>query len=456
MKLFILSAGFSLLIASAVVCAEEPAGTEPSLNEFRFSGDSALKERILILNDGRVVRGQLKSRADGYDVILPNGRLFIETHQVRFPAESMRDAYQKMRKSRPEATPNAHVELAEWCISHRLYGEARRELLDAMYLDPYRSDAKALLAEILKKTSAAGGSADAAVRSENSPPGSDSTPSTNKKTFPAPESASGKSETRSLGGLKRSVATQFVRQVQPILSSKCGGANCHGKDHTGFQLAAIRSGSTPAIAQRNLAAVMAQMDVNVPENSALLNALQAGHGGTETPIFRGRDGKMQMNVIRDWVQAAAADVNPELNSLESDADGSDAADRIEPAHLTNTQAAAKSGVKPAGFRKSESAQADQQQDQLLSSVVVSGDSSPSGASASGSSDRSGTDESGETGELHENTHHDAARREESDRRALSEVAVANRNDAFDPQVFNRKYHAAAMELGEHDPRKESR
>jgi hypothetical protein len=89
-------------------------------------------------------------------------------------------------------------------------------------------------------------------------------------------------------------------------------------------------------------------------------------------------------------------------------------------------------------------------------VVVSGDSSPSGASASGSSDRSGTDESGETGELPENTHHDAARREESDRRALSEVAVANRNDAFDPQVFNRKYHAAAMELGEHDPRKESR
>ena len=65
---------------------------------------------FIVLRTGRVVRGKLTPRQGGYDIKLPTGRMFVASDQVRFRASTMTDAYQRMRDSLPQLTPETHLE----------------------------------------------------------------------------------------------------------------------------------------------------------------------------------------------------------------------------------------------------------------------------------------------------------------------------------------------------------
>ncbi len=323
---------------------------------------------LLVLVDGKVLDGQFTPRPDGYDVRVAAGRMFIGSERVRFFASDLPDAYRRMRSSQAELTPEVHVELARWCLANKLRDEAHREVLDALHLDPNRTDAKRMLATLIQESGRSGGS------------GLTEYPSAGKSMAPSVDA-------RSLAGLSRSVAQDFTRRVQPLLMNKCANAGCHGGGtDSSFQLASAHRGSSPTIAERNLAAVLKQIDLAQPAKSPLLINVVGSHGNLNTPLFRGRLGAQQLDILRSWVSAAANDVSP--NAREENA-------VLEP------------------------------KIQLTSAVALQ--VAPSG----------GTRHLSPDGEI---AHGRQLSADETDPKFLAEAVRANAHDDFNPSVFNARFH----------------
>lgn len=356
-------------------------------------------QRVLVLVDGQLMENSFIPRPDGYDVQVPGGRLFVESSRVRFVAKNREDAYRQMRQSWQSLTPEIHMTLARWCLSNKLPTQARREVLDALQLDPNRQDAKKLLQTILHDQ-------DASI-SGTPATGVTQYPSLKLSALPLPES-------RSLAGLTRPVAQSFVRHVQPLLSNKCATAGCHGlKAESEFRLSSIRSGSQPLTAERNLAAILKQIDLTQPSRSPILTMTATTHGGMQEPAFRGRVGNQQQHMLRQWVLSVAMEIAPELNEEAGD-------DRKSNLQLVSAESEA----------RPQSEQVDTPEDDL--SKMMSGP--------------------------REAAHGVQRKTEESDQQFLKEANRANARDAFDPAVFNRMFHtqdaAEADATGDSDSREQ--
>lgn len=315
---------------------------------------------LLVLNTGRVVRGHIVPRTNGYDVTVPGGHLFIGSDQVRFRATDMEDAYQKMRDSFVVKTPQTHMRQARWCLDNKLLPQARREVLDALHLDPERLDAKRMLQSLT-----------AAERHIDSI-------KTQATTRPADHK---QVERRSLGGLPSNLAADFAARIQPLVSNKCGNTQCHGGDKSQFQIYNIRRGITAATSEQNLAAIMNQIDLRRPETSPLLQGSETPHGGQTRPLFQGQSGRKQLQALRSWVQEVARDSAP--GGMDDQAMEGPSVQQI-----SFTEVSTDAQTNPAGFAEDRNQEA-------------------------------------------------AARRRQ---RVLQEAKQYTRPDAFNPDLFNLKYH----------------
>lgn len=257
------------------------------------------RSQLLVLLSGRVVEGQLTPRQGGYDVALPAGRMFVPAEQIRFSADNLRDAYQQLRDSIVELTPNAHLDLARWCLTNRLPTYARREILDALHLDPYRDEARRMLEAVVREEQRAARSV------------TESTSSYDINDLQSPELLP---ERRSLGGLPRETARTFTRRIQPLIANKCGNARCHGADRHAFKVVLPRGGSTAYIAEQNLAAILNQLNFADPDQSALLTEVTGLHGGSRDLLFPGRVGGQQLDSLREWVRDVAAELAPAVTA----------------------------------------------------------------------------------------------------------------------------------------------
>ncbi|MFO1002542.1 MAG: hypothetical protein U0936_19600 [Planctomycetaceae bacterium] len=284
-----------ILLSGAIqaICIAQDSG--PELRATPNDNSSG----ILVLADGKVLDGRFLPRPDGYEVEVQGGRMFIESARVRFIARDFEDAYQRMRASFSELTPQSHMELARWCLNNKRTDLARREVLDALHKDPNRIDAQRLLQSLVQQSEQAPKSSRGSGLSEF--------PALARPAGPVPEA-------RSLAGLSRSVSQDYTRHIQRILMNNCASAGCHGvRTTSSFQLASSHRGTSVSIAERNLAAVMKQIDLSRPSSSPLLSVLEGNHANTSAPLFRGRSGAAQMKTLRDWVGAVSNDIAPELN-----------------------------------------------------------------------------------------------------------------------------------------------
>ncbi len=248
-------------------------------------------DRYVLLKSGRVMAGQVQQDAQGYLVTGRNGRLHAPYEHVQLVADSLHDIYRQQRDARKEpVTPESRIELARWCISYSLYDEARLELKFVLRSDANHVEARQMLkklAEVLKPD-----------RLEEPPP-----PSRTLDGYLVPEA-------ESLGSLSRETAATFTARVQPILVNKCGNARCHGVvSENSFRLVHVRSNlnSHRLHTERNLAAVSPYLDLQRPGESQLLTVPQGNHGGGSVAIFGGPGGERQLEIIREWVYAAARD-----------------------------------------------------------------------------------------------------------------------------------------------------
>lgn len=250
------------------------------------------ENRVLVLSNGRIAQGNIRQVTGGYSVEKPNGRMLIPYAHVKLIAVDMTDAYRKQRITMVNPSVNSHIALARWCLAYNLESEARKELYDALLLDPLRDDARQMLQRIEQRRN----------------------PEAPVDRPPAPTAVVKDSEfqpaaTTSLAGLSPDAASDFVRHVQPILVNKCGNGSCHSTHaENGFRLAHVRLGASShrGAVERNLAMTLQYVTQQNPDASPLLTIPRDRHEAGGTFVFRGSAGDEQFAVIRNWVKAVSA------------------------------------------------------------------------------------------------------------------------------------------------------
>ncbi len=400
-----------------------PTFLKAQTNSFESPGVRADMQQVLVLTSGKVITGKISARPDGYEIVVVAGRIFVPSDMVRFQADSVDDAYIKLRKSLPELTPNNHVELARWCEANKLYVQARRELLDALRLDPNRGEAKRMLQSLISQEERLGAAGIDGTLSTNQPTTSAAAEVSSGTLTLSAASTSDRTqavETRSLGGFSKPVARDFVQRVQPLLMNKCASGGCHGNGAGGFSVVSSRNGSTPVIAERNLAAVLKFVDLQNPRSSPILRAVAGSHGGSAGSVLSGRSGQLQMEQLRAWVTSAAAEISPQ--TAQSDDNFANAGTGFSGESFTSAPGSQDS---PRAFGEGSADLIDSADSGNVK--MLPGEGTPHGRRITMS---------------------------ESDARVLQEVAYMNRRDAFDPEIFNRKFHAG-QSLEINPSRKES-
>lgn len=258
------------------------------------------RERVLVLNSGRVMSGFASRNAGGWLVEQPNGRVQVPEDQVRVVGTSLIDTYRQQRDAVVEPTPASHVALAQWCISYRLHDEARDELRKCLKLDPEHSTARKLLRRL----------DDILDVAKVKPTTTERSPHRTADGFLTPDA-------ESLGGLSNESAINFTQRIQPLLMNKCGNASCHGtttppEKPDGFHLLPVRSGANAnrRYTERNLAEVMRYVDMQQPSLSPLMTLPQGAHGGT-AGVFSGTTGNAQIKMLRTWIKTVTEEKRAE-------------------------------------------------------------------------------------------------------------------------------------------------
>lgn len=246
-------------------------------------------EGVIVLDDGRVFSGTISNVAGGYRVDWNETYAIVPFAKVDVTAPTLNAAYIALRDRVLKPTAADHLQLAEWCLSNKLVGQARSEVTKALTLEPLRPEARVLMAQI-----------DELLNPE-------------KQKMQVPSQAAMtidgflREEQNRSSGMSRQAHQDFIRQLQPLLMNKCGNATCHGAAaQNSFQLQAIQRGTSGnrLQSQQNLDAVLKFVDRDQPGRSRLLltdPSLDAIH----RKVFLGSRGAIQYQLLANWVAAVA-------------------------------------------------------------------------------------------------------------------------------------------------------
>ena len=296
----------ALLLLSGTLCAQDNTSSRPA-----SAADA--QARILVLQDGGVLTGQITRAADWYIVSRAGGQMQIAESRVMLVCHSMEEAYEFRRRQLSGEKAEPHLWLAEWCLRYNLLAGAERELADARRLDSDHPRL-ALLERRLEKIKT-----QPMVRA-STPPASKAQPRIEKPTHPTLAVA---------GDLPNGVVENFTRKVQPVLVNTCATVGCHqvGSSHS-FQLdrAILRGESNRRTTMHNLQAALALVDREHPEQSPLLTIPRKTHGGMSGPVFGQRQDAAFKHIV-DWVALIATPAAPQ-QSPDQDAVVGDAKNAV--------------------------------------------------------------------------------------------------------------------------------
>jgi hypothetical protein len=291
-------------IAAAVLvtaCAASGPAQDP-LQGLLPPKDGPLRAKVLVLKTGQVIQGEVESRLGGYMVQLPAGSMVVPYDQVRTAAQSLQDAYVRLRNDLRNPNANDHLDLARWCQRVGLAGPAREEVVAALQLEPDRADARALLMQ-LEQTAPAAPSA----------PAGDGIVSGTRLTSAA-AMGGGRSDTPG-GRISGERVAEYIRQIQPLLVNSCATAACHGGQNAGtFHLRAVGRITRPD-SDANLATVLQFIDATVPDQSRLLTHPRQTNGPHAT-AFSGVKAREQLERLTLWVRLVAREL--QANGMPGD------------------------------------------------------------------------------------------------------------------------------------------
>jgi len=242
---------------------------------------SASGERqLLVLRNGEVLEGHVVRQNDCYLVEFPHGHVRLKLADVELVCKSLEEGYQQKRATIQIGNVHHHLQLAQWCLRHRLWGQAAAELADAAKAEPDNPLIGALRQRLEMAMSP-----------------------------PQPEKqavASGPTNEeldRMIRSLSPKAVEQFSQCIQPMLLNHCTSSGCHGPlQQDGFRLLRAGASKMPGrrATQRNLYNVLQYVDRQNPLASPLLTIPVAPHGNAQHPIF-GKQQAEQYNRLRQWV-----------------------------------------------------------------------------------------------------------------------------------------------------------
>jgi hypothetical protein len=253
---------------------------------------------VLLLRNGEVLSGTIAHTGDYYHVSLPRGEIRIKTSEVEKVAARLEDLYEEKRSRAVAGSLQDRLDLAEWCIEQKLIEPAAKELAAAAALDPFHPRITLFRRRL--------GLAD---RAEPPAP------------VPAHAIERGPSNDeldRLVRGLPSHAVETFTSTIQPLLVNNCTASGCHGPRSAGkLRLLRLSLAGPPKrrLTQRNLHSVWQVIDANQPEASPLLTQPIRPHGKAKGPIFSGHEAA-QYRQLMAWVYDVTRQHKSEIVSID--------------------------------------------------------------------------------------------------------------------------------------------
>ena len=250
---------------------------------------------VVLLDDAGVLEGTVSRDGKFYVVGRAGGQLQVATSRVQFIGRTLHDAYEFRRQQTVPTAAESHLTLADWCLRYKLVEEARTELELARL-----HDAEPRRLQLLERRLSA-----ATERRPHKQPAPSQVIQASAIVEQAPPAAP-------TPDLPNGAVEIFTRKVQPILVNNCTTSKCHQPNgQQAFQLnrASLRGEANRKTTMRNLAAALALVDRQHPEQSQLLTIPRQTHGGMHAPTFGPRQDQAFRH-LADWVALLAPPAPP--------------------------------------------------------------------------------------------------------------------------------------------------
>ncbi|HEY2893003.1 MAG TPA: hypothetical protein VGJ16_02275 [Pirellulales bacterium] len=249
------------------------------------------REGVVLLTNGEIIRGTITSAGDRYDVVGKDSEIRVKRSEVAVVCPDLDGCYQFKRQAIEQGRTLDHLELAEWCIKHQLIAHAEQEIEAARASDPSHPRIRLLEPRL-------------ALAKEKPP----SQPPDGGRA----RSASGEQLDGLVRNLPHGSVESFTNTIQPMLLNYCAKSGCHGPRGTAqFKLERITPNRLAGrhATQANLQAVLAVIDRSEVAASKVLTAPIRPHGSLKNPVFTDRE-QVQYKQLVQWVYLLAAEKKP--------------------------------------------------------------------------------------------------------------------------------------------------
>ena len=304
--------GCVLALCVAALRATEPPDRQSSIDGWpalAVAAASAERDHVLLLRDGRVFTGKVTPGKDFYRVHVAGGHVQIPVGDVDTTCNDLSEAYGMRRKRLPPNQGASHLDLAKWCLQHRLYRQAELELGLATRLEPHLPELPIVRRRLEWATKRPTPPSPNRPIAEASPGSTAEAPgATSNRGEPLPSDTDLELLVR---GLSAGVTLDFKTYIQPMLVNRCATAACHGSmaDNHPRLVRLDRHGQVPRrITLRNLEETLAYVDRTKPSESLLLKKATEPHGGLKAaPLDRSETAVRQ---LAHWVRRASGATEP--------------------------------------------------------------------------------------------------------------------------------------------------
>jgi hypothetical protein len=252
---------------------------------------------VLVLRSGHTLSGQIARQGDSYQVVIAQGNeIRIPTRDVRLHSGSLEEAYQMQRDSLALNNLQGRLQLASWCLRSEMPHRAADQVLMVRMQDPAHADLAAverrLAAFEMARRAARETQADADQAADSESP-------SNLHDLSALDEA--------IDQLSPELVESFAQRVQPLLVNRCGASGCHGygsKNEFQLMRPSFQATFTRRYTQRNLVAVLGQIEKAAPDQSPLLEYASKVHGGEEPPALIERRNQ-QNELLAEWIRGVS-------------------------------------------------------------------------------------------------------------------------------------------------------
>jgi hypothetical protein len=249
--------------------------------------------KVLVLESGRTLEGDIEIHGNQLRIRRSAGEVWVPVEPGMRLCADWNEAFAFMASQSNRLDPDERVRLARWCQLHGLPERALAEVTAAVQMQPSHREARQMR-DMLQRTLAMEKTETATAAGAIAAP-------------PA--------KLPTLDISSDSVAV-FTTRVQPILMNTC--VNCHSGARAGrFQLYRTYNGGQRAATLKNLAAVLALVDPERPELSALLIKAVSPHSSTTLGAPLKKE-SVPFYTLQTWVLQLLTS-NPQLRAQRSNA-----------------------------------------------------------------------------------------------------------------------------------------